>query len=199
MTPILLNVSSPSPDLPAAPQPVGRRLPAWVPALIFVALIVLDQMLKGWALSNLRLGDPAIPFIPGLLDWQLTFNTGAAWSMFSGSAKILAVGRLLVGLGILGYLFYRPQNRFLSIVLSMIAAGAVGNAIDGIRLGKVTDMLHSPALSAVTKAINGSYFPIFNLADSCVVLGTLLLLAASFLPQRQPRPLVAETARHEEH
>lgn len=160
--------------------------------MLFAVLVVLDQLLKNWALGTLKLGDPAIPFIPGLMDWQLTFNTGAAWSMFSGSAKILALGRMLVGFGILGYLYYRPQNRFLSVVLSMIAAGAVGNAIDGLRSGRVTDMIHSPALSAVTKAINGTQFPIFNLADSCVVLGTLLLLAASFLPDRSKATRRAE-------
>lgn len=177
--------SSTAPDLPPATRPTLRRTPIWLPPLLFLVLIVLDQLLKTWALANLKLGEPPIPFIRGLIDWQLTFNTGAAWSMFSGSAKFLAFGRLLVGLGILGYLYYRPQSRFLSVVLTLIAAGAVGNAIDGLRAGRVTDMIHSPALSAVTTALNGTLFPIFNLADSCVVLGTLLLLVASFWPEKK--------------
>ena len=108
--------------------------------------------------------------------------------MFSGSAAPLALGRLLIGLGILVYLFIRPQPRLLSVTLSMIAAGAIGNAIDGLRQGKVTDMIHSPVLSSVTQALNAGNFPIFNIADSCVVLGTILLIIASFLgDRRKPR------------
>ncbi|UQN07556.1 signal peptidase II [Deinococcus sp. QL22] len=163
------------------------RLPVWMPFLIAGLLIVADQALKAWALANLTQGQPAIPFIPGLIDWVLTFNTGAAWSLFSGSALPLAIGRLLIGLGILGYLTFRPQTRFVTVVLSLISAGAIGNAIDGIRQGKVTDMIHSPALSAVTRAVNAGDFPIFNIADSCVVGGTLLLLIASFVNDRKPK------------
>lgn len=161
------------------------HLPFWVLLAIVLVLVGADQALKAWALSNLRLGQPTIPVIPGLLDWVLTFNTGAAWSMFSGSAAPLALARLLVGAGILVYLYLRPQPRLLSVLLSMISAGAIGNAIDGLRAGRVTDMIHAPFLSAVTRAINGTDFPIFNVADMCVVLGTLLLLISSLLPDRK--------------
>ncbi|GGL14580.1 lipoprotein signal peptidase [Deinococcus radiotolerans] len=165
-----------------------RRVPAWLPLLLAALLIVADQALKAWALANLQENAPAQPFIPGLIDWVLVFNTGAAWSMFSGSAAPLALGRLLIGLGILVYLFVRPQPRLLSVTLSMIAAGAIGNAIDGLRQGRVTDMIHSPVLSSVTQALNAGSFPIFNLADSCVVLGTILLVVASFIgDRRKPR------------
>ncbi|KQR15798.1 lipoprotein signal peptidase [Deinococcus sp. Leaf326] len=161
------------------------HLPFWVLLLIVLALVGADQALKAWALANLQYGQPAIPVVPGLLDWVLTFNTGAAWSMFSGSAAPLALARLLVGAGILVYLFLRPQPRLLSVLLSMIAAGAIGNAIDGLRAGRVTDMIHAPVLSAVTRAINGTDFPIFNIADMCVVVGTLILLISSLLPDRK--------------
>ena len=157
-----------------------KPLAAWVPLLIAALLIAADQLLKAWALANLAYQAPAKPFIPGLVSWVLTYNTGAAWSLFSDSALPLALGRLLVGLGILGYLVRRPQPSALSVVLALIAAGAIGNAIDGLRLGKVTDMIFSPALSAVTRAVNAGEFPIFNIADSCVVVGTLLLVLLSF-------------------
>lgn len=163
------------------------HLPVWMPFLIAALLVAADQALKLWALANLVPGEVARPFIPGLIDWVLTFNTGAAWSLFSGSALPLALGRLLVGLGILGYITFRPQTRFVTVVLSLISAGAIGNALDGIRLGKVTDMIHSPALSAVTRALNAGDFPIFNIADSCVVGGTLLLLVGTFITDRKPK------------
>lgn len=163
------------------------RTPFWLPLLIAAVLIIADQALKAWALTNLQPGPPAQVVIPGVLEWFLTFNTGAAWSMFSGSAAPLALGRLLVGLGILVYLFLRPQNRFLSVILAMISAGAIGNAIDGLRFGKVTDMIHAPPLSAITRAIGQGDFPIFNIADSCVVVGTIALLIGSFVMDRKPK------------
>jgi signal peptidase II len=181
----LWAMSSPSSGtrLNAAP----RRLAVGVPLTITALLLLADQLLKAWALSNLQ-GTvctalpcpPAIPFVPGLVSWSLTYNTGAAWSLFSGSALPLAIGRLLVGLGILVYLWRRPQQRALSVVLAMISAGAIGNSVDGIRFGRVTDMIVSPALSAVTRAVGAGEFPTFNIADSCVVVGTILLVLLSF-------------------
>lgn len=166
-----------------------RRSLPWFPLLIFAALLAADQLLKAWALTTLSQGQPPVVAVPGVLEWILTFNTGAAWSMFSGSATPLAIGRLLVGLGLLGYLFWRPQPAFTAVVLGMIAAGAVGNAIDGLRFGRVTDMIHAPPLSAVTRAIGQGDFPIFNIADSCVVVGTILLVIGTFISERPKRTL----------
>lgn len=165
----------------------ASRSPLWLPLVIAAALIFADQALKGWALANLQEGAAPRVVIPGVLEWFLTFNTGAAWSMFSGSAAPLALGRLLVGLGLLVYLVLRPQQRFLSVVLAMIAAGAIGNAIDGLRFGQVTDMIHAPPLSFLTRVIGQGDFPIFNIADSCVVLGTIALLIGSFVLDRKPK------------
>ncbi|WP_309570714.1 signal peptidase II [Deinococcus sp.] len=167
----------------------SHRTPIWLPLLVFAVLLAADQLLKAWALSNLTPGQSPVVAVPGLLEWVLVFNTGAAWSMLSGSAAPLALGRLLVGLGIVAYILWRPQPRFMTVVLSMIAAGAVGNAIDGLRLGRVTDMIHAPPLSAVTKAIGQGGFPIFNIADSCVVVGTILLVIGTFIADRPRRTL----------
>ena len=176
------------PDAGPAVVPVlsaaRHTVPGWIPLLIAAALIVADQLLKAWARTHLQLYADPISFIPGLLSFQLTYNTGAAWSLLSGATLPLAIMRLTVGLGILVYLFVRPQPRFFAVVLCLIAAGAVGNTIDGLRFGKVTDMLQSPALSAVTRALHAGPFPIFNIADSCVVGGTLLLVVLSLLPDR---------------
>ncbi len=152
-----------------------------LPLLLATVLIAADQALKFWAFTHLQEHQPPIPFITGLVEWVLTFNTGAAWSMFSGSALPLSIGRFVIGIGILAYLVFKPQPRYLSIILAIIAAGAIGNAIDGIRLGKVTDMIYSPLLSIFTRAIGKGSFPIFNIADSCVVIGTILLLITSFV------------------
>lgn len=187
--PILRGVSA----LPERPV----RWPLWFSPALATLLVAADQALKSWATSHLQEGAAPVSVIPGVLDWVLTFNTGAAWSLFSGSAMPLALGRLLVGLGLLAYLLRRPQSRMLTILLTMIAAGAIGNAIDGLRVGKVTDMIHAPFLSAVTRALGQGDFPIFNIADICVVLGTLALLIHSLLSERREKT-ATEPARSEQ-
>ncbi len=173
----------PAPSATAAPR---ARWPLWFPPLLAALLVAADQALKTWALHNLVYQAPAVPAIPLLLEWVLTFNTGAAWSLFSGSTLPLATGRMLVGLALLIYPMLRPQSRALTLIFSVIAAGAIGNAIDGFFRGQVTDMIHMPLLSMVTRALNAGDFPIFNLADTFVVLGTLALLLLSLLDDRQP-------------
>lgn len=162
-----------------------RRSSSWPWLLLVALLLILDQWLKAWANTHLTSGDPAAPLIPGVLGLKLVYNTGAAWSLFSGSTLPLAIGRGLVGLGILAYLIARPQSRSYTLALALIATGAIGNTIDGLRFGRVTDMLESPALSAITQVVRAGGFPIFNIADSCIVGGTLLLVVLSFLPQRR--------------
>jgi signal peptidase II len=175
------------PDLRDTVATVPRSFPVWVPLVLAALLLLADQWLKAWSIANLTLGEAARPLVPGLLDLQLTYNTGAAWSLLSGAALPLAIGRLVVGLGLLTYVIARPQPRLMTFCLSLVASGAIGNAIDGLRQGKVTDMFASPALSVVTRAINGTEFPIFNIADMCVVGGVLLLLISSFVPASRKR------------
>ncbi|MFC6591851.1 signal peptidase II [Deinococcus lacus] len=169
------------------PHASASLFPRWLLPLLAAVLVAADQWLKAWAIQNLELHAPPITAVPGLLNWVLTYNTGAAWSLFSGGAGLLAVGRMLVGVGLLAYLLLRPQPRALSLALTFIAAGAIGNALDGLRQGQVTDMLDFPFLSVVTQAINGTNFPICNLADVFVVGGTFALLLLSFLEGRADR------------
>lgn len=161
----------------APPRPLAR----WAPLLLAALLLAADQALKAWALANLRPGEGPFSVVPGVFGWYLTFNTGAAWSLLSGGALPLAILRLAVGFGILVYVWRRPPDRYTAAVLGIIAAGAMGNAIDGLIRGQVTDMIYSPALSSVTRALGAGSFPIFNIADSCVVVGVILLLLGSLL------------------
>lgn len=160
-----------------------------LPASLFVIVLILDQLSKfaivqHWTEQKYALGQ-MISLIPGWIQLTLVYNTGAAWSMFSGAALPLAILRLLVGLGIMVYLLRTPQTVSYRIALSLIAAGAVGNALDGIRLGKVVDMIYSDTLSLVTQKINNTYFPIFNIADSAVVGGVILLIILNMLPEKK--------------
>ncbi len=178
------------------------------PYLLFLVLVLADQALKLWTVNHWQAmswpsgpTSPRMPVIPGFLDFFLTYNTGAAWSLFSGSALPLALLRLAVGIGILVYLWRIPSPssvahwtaRAYPFVLAIIAVGAVGNAIDGLYQGKVTDMLYSYPLSWINGRINGQSFPIFNIADSCVVGGVIFLLLLSLLEGRK-KPSVAPSS-----
>ena len=175
-----------------------------MPRLVLLALtilcVVLDLALKSWARAELP--GEVRPWLPGVLDLTLTYNTGAAWSLLSGSALPLALVRGAVGLGLVIFLLRRPQPTGQAISLSVIAGGALGNAIDGLNAGRVTDMLASPALSAVTRALGQGDFPVFNLADVWVVGGVLLLLFVSVREDRRrgqvpaPSPEEPSSKRH---
>lgn len=155
--------------------------------LIFAALIGLDQWLKVWSLAHLQT-DAFLPVVQNVLSLILTFNTGAAWNLFAGATLFLAVLRMVVGLGILVYLWKDKPRGIAFWSLLLIAAGAVGNAIDVLWYGKVIDMFYSHQFSWITQKMYGQPFPIFNIADICVVSGTVLLVASSlFTPKAEAK------------
>lgn len=155
------------------------------------ALLVADQSIKLvvlWAVGPQIFDDEVGAVFLTHLFWVVdaTFikNTGAAFGIFQGGARILVWVSLAVGIGILAYLsLYRRRTPFLSqLALSLIAAGALGNAIDRLGHGWVVDYVD---INRTGIAILDG-FPIWNLADACVVVGVLLLL----LPQRKRRHLL---------
>ena len=152
--------------------------------LLWVGLgLLLDQALKGWATATFSEGQFVDVWL-GVLRLGLIYNTGAAWGLFSGSALPLALLRLGVGLALLGLLWRGVQPRVRGVAFSFIASGALGNALDGLRLGKVVDPLSALPLSQLTQALYGQDFPVFNLADIWVVTGVAVLLVASLLERR---------------
>jgi signal peptidase II len=155
--------------------------------LVFVAalLIALDQVTKQWAESTFPLGGPGMPLGLG---FNLTYvrNSGAAFGIFQDGTLLLAILSLAVSLGILAYLIVRrhallPLQRW---ALTLIFAGAVGNMIDRFLYGYVIDFIHFHM---------GSFdFPVFNVADSCVVIGAGLMILAGFF---SPRPAAHQEKR----
>lgn len=139
-----------------------RRL-ASLSWLLAAALLLLDQGSKLWALQRLAPG--AIqPLLPGLLQLQRVSNTGAAFSMFSGSTQALAVVSLLVALGLVLVLLLRPPSLLSSaLALGFLLGGTAGNGIDRWRLGAVVDFLEFVPIR----------FPIFNIADVAINLAVL--------------------------
>lgn len=149
-------------------------------AVIFVGVLLctagFDQGTKEWARAELTVGQPEA-VIDGYWDWELAMNDGAAFSSLRGSQVLLsliALGALVV----LGVMAHRtqPHQHLKRIALAVIAGGAIGNLIDRVRDGAVTDFVRWKA---------GSHsWPIFNVADAALVIGVMLLLLDGFLEWR---------------
>ena len=155
--------------------------------LIAAALIALDQLTKVWAVNTFALDGPSVPIGLGF-HFTYTRNIGAAFGILQrGPTATLLLGVLsaVVALGILVYLIRRARtlSRLQVAAFALILAGAVGNMIDRFALGYVRDFIH---FYLTQPEFN---FPVFNVADSCVVIGAGLLILSSFFqrPERETR------------
>lgn len=139
-----------------------------------ILLLIGDIVTKVVAMQYLKEG-VSVPFIPGLLKWTLTYNKGAAWGM-GGDATWSRILLILISwgamIGILWYFIakYKTLNKFMKACLMIILAGDVGNLIDRTFFYNrgVVDFLD------ITELIPN--FGIFNFADSCLVVGLLMLV-----------------------
>ena len=131
--------------------------------LVAAALLAADQILKYWVTVNIPLGQ-AKEFLPGFLELRTVHNYGAAWSSFSGMRWFLLALTCAIVL-VVGYLLIKKIVRHPLGVWSgtVIIAGGLGNIIDRLRLGYVVDMFNFQFMN----------YPVFNIADICVVLGTI--------------------------
>lgn len=142
--------------------------------IVAAALVAADQITKLWAASTFELG--GIGRYIGFR-FYLTYirNTGAAFGILPNVTLLLGILSALVSLG-LGFFMLRRSADMSTLqrsAFTLILAGAVGNMIDRFRLGYVIDFIHF--------TLPRFDFPVFNLADSFVVVGAALLLGSSLL------------------
>ena len=129
---------------------------------------------------------PGPDILPKIFSITLITNDGAAFSLFKGKPELLTSISLIL-IALLVYLYYRygHLSLLLRIGFGIQIGGALGNFVDRVRMKEVVDFLdfHIRSLNF--------YFPIFNIADSCAVVGTCLILAFLLLGERAPdkRPL----------
>jgi signal peptidase II len=137
------------------------------PIFIIAAIIVLDQYTKFLTLTKLvPIGDFNV--IPGFLEFTYVENYGIAFGMFQNKTLFFIIATSIIAVIVLYFVFKMSKKYvFFTICLSLIFGGAVGNIIDRIRLGYVVDFIHF------------SFFPpVFNIADSGVVVGAIALSIA---------------------
>lgn len=140
--------------------------------IAMVALVAIDQWLKIWMLQHLATSGASIPLIPGLLQLTYVENRGAAFGIFQGKVAILSVltGAVLVAI-LIALILGKFKSPLIHWSLCLILAGGFGNLFDRIFRGFVVDYLDISPLFQ---------FPVFNFADCCVVIGTVLLLIYLF-------------------
>jgi signal peptidase II len=139
--------------------------------LTALIIIALDQATKVLVVDRLSDRGP-VDLIPGVLDLELTRNSGAAFSLGEGSTVVLTVISAVVVAAILR-ICHRVSSRGWSLALGGIMGGAGGNLCDrilrapGVGRGHVVDWVHL------------HHWPIFNLADSAIVLSGIALVLIS--------------------
>jgi len=143
-------------------------------ALVAPLALTFDQLTKHLVTSKLVFGDQ-IPVIEGFFYLTRVHNRGAAFGMLASLPEevrlVFFVGVTLVAIGIIVSFFGKlaPGDRLAALSLGLILGGALGNLVDRVRLGEVTDFLHF-------KLWQGYAWPDFNVADSCIVVGVGLLI-----------------------
>ncbi len=141
------------------------KLRDWI---IVIVLIATDQISKLWISSVMQLNQ-SIEVIKDFFYITYTTNTGAAWSVGEGLGSLFVVVAIALCGGIVYYLYkHEDTGWFLKLVLLLVVAGGLGNAIDRVRLGYVIDFLNF--------YIFGYDFPVFNTADCCITLAMFGLI-----------------------
>jgi signal peptidase II len=164
---------------------------AWWYALIFLGIIavllVLDIATKEWIRTNLPPGG-SFPEI-----WRLSIvnveNTGSAFGMFTNQAFLLSIVAIAGLVVVLLFFRYLKDLGFLGgLALSLIFAGALGNLIDRLRFGHVTDFIY-------VRLWGNVFWPAFNVADSAITVGAIMLAIvalASLGKKHEPKPGTAK-------
>ena len=144
---------------------------AWVVLLVAGIIITLDQLTKEWVRLNIPKYGSIIP-IPALGEYfvfEHVDNYGAAFGILQNQGMLFVVIAVVVAIAILFYVRYLPtEHNFVRILLGLQLGGAVGNLVDRINQGFVTDF--------VKMGIPGVYYwPNYNIADSSIVIGVIAL------------------------
>ena len=138
--------------------------------ILSIIIVVLDQVTKHLAVKYLKFSANYI-ILDNFFQFNYVENYGAAFGILKGKKTFFIIMTLIVLIGIISFMIknYYSINKLLRIGISMLLGGAIGNFIDRIRLGYVVDFISF-------KLIGRYDFPVFNIADIAIVIGTGLIL-----------------------
>lgn len=151
----------------------GRLAWLWLSLLVFAA----DQASKLYVEDVLTLYQQVV-VIPGYFSWTLAYNTGAAFSFLAGASGwqrwFFAAVALVVSVVLVIWLKrLKPEETWLAVALALVLGGALGNLVDRVVLGHVVDFI-------LVHWQHRWYFPAFNIADTAITLGAILLALDMF-------------------
>ncbi len=150
----------------------ARNIKPWL--WLAAALVVVDQISKWLVLAWLQPGDSI--YVAPFFNWVLTFNSGAAFSFLADAGGwqrwLFTLLALAVSVWIVTLLRRHSSDFRLSLALTLVLGGALGNVIDRVRFGAVVDFIQWH--------VAGYYWPAFNVADSAITLGAVFLVWDQF-------------------
>ncbi|CAN5764548.1 signal peptidase II [soil metagenome] len=141
---------------------------------VFVFLV--DQVSKRLVAGSMRIGETVLA-LDGVFQFTYIKNPGGAFGILNGSQLVLIAGSFLAVAAVLWMLLAHPPSRLTALGCGLILGGAAGNLFDRLTAGEVTDYMDLQFWPL-------EQWPIFNAADSAIVVGVIALILSSLLPQR---------------
>jgi signal peptidase II len=157
-------------------KPRDRTARGRLAAAIVIAVVVLDQATKAWAVNGLD--DGPVSIIGSDVELRLSFNPGGAFGLFGAYTPLLAVVAAVMTVVLIRTVRH-ATDRLTVVSFALVLGGALGNLVDrvfrspGFLTGRVVDF------------VKVGSFPTFNVADSAITVGAIALVITAFLPQRE--------------
>ena len=146
---------------------IRSRLNIFISLVVVIGIVFLDKASKIFFSDMLSLGE-SIPVLRNIFHITLVHNTGIAFGLFKNQGIVFIIVPLIAIVLIVFHIYYYRSNNQVSrmyiVGFSLILSGAIGNLIDRILFGYVIDF------------IDFRIWPVFNLADSAITIGTLIIL-----------------------
>ncbi|MDC3412852.1 signal peptidase II [Aquibacillus sp. 3ASR75-11] len=142
-------------------------------------MIAIDQLSKWYVVKSMELGE-SIPVIENFFYITSHRNQGAAWGILQGRMMFFYIITTIVIIIVMYYMKqYAKESKLMGVGLGFVLGGAIGNFIDRLFRKEVVDFFD---------VYIGSYnYPIFNVSDSSLVVGVILILIATFLDERKKK------------
>jgi len=163
-----------------------REFPTRLLPVIFVFVLLVDQVTKNIALNVLTFGVP-VPVIGDYVRWTLVYNPGGAFSLRLGTPTYYLISSLIIFTVLVVYIYRHRHMAHIAIPLTFVAGGAVGNIIDRFRFGEVVDFIDCDFPDFTIGAYHMDRFPIFNVADSAISCGIIATIILMYIHSRRTR------------
>lgn len=141
---------------------------SYVYYLVAILIVILDQLSKWWIVQEMAIGE-RIPIIENFLYITSHRNQGAAWGILQGQMTFFYIVTIIVVIFVVYHIQkYGKENPFFGYTMAIVLGGAIGNFIDRLFRKEVVDFIDVYPF--------GYNFPIFNVADSALTIGVLLMI-----------------------